>query len=92
MAAQHDSDRALIARLAAHVLWAQTEDRAAATAAARKAFADSFEKLVDPDGKLDPAERATRAAAAKKAHYARLALRSAQVRRAKSAARKAGAA
>lgn len=92
MAAQHDSDRAQIARLAAHVLWAQCPDRVAATAAARQAFADRFEQEVDPDGKLPPDERAKRAASAKSAYYARLALRSAQVRRAKSAARKAGAA
>jgi hypothetical protein len=80
-------DRALIARLAAHVKWAQCEDRTAATAIARKAFADRFELEVDPDGTLDPAERATRAASAKKAYFTRLALRSAQVRRANATGR-----
>ncbi|MEV0425397.1 hypothetical protein [Micromonospora sp. NPDC050495] len=89
MASNHPGDAAQIARLAAHVKWAQCPDRAAATAAARQAFHDRWEQLVDPDGKLDPAERAKRAASAKSAHYARMALRSAQTRRAKAAARKA---
>lgn len=77
------SDRALIAKLAAHTRWAREPDRVAATSAARKAFADRFEREVDPDGKLDPVERARRAESARKAYYARLSLRSAQARRAK---------
>lgn len=89
MASRHPNDAALIARLAAHVKWAQCPDRTAATAAARKAYADRWEKLVDPDGTLDPAERAYRANHAKSAHYARMALRSAEVRRNNAAARKA---
>jgi hypothetical protein len=40
-----------------------------------------FERDVDPEGVLDPAERARRGESARKAHYARLALRSAQARR-----------
>ncbi|BCB79134.1 hypothetical protein GCM10022251_19590 [Phytohabitans flavus] len=87
MAAESATDRALIARLAAHTKWAGTEDRTAATAAARAAFVDHFEREVDPDGVLDPAERAARAASAKKAFYTRMALRSAQVRRARRKAR-----
>ncbi|PGH46029.1 hypothetical protein COO58_17630 [Micromonospora sp. WMMA1996] len=90
MASSHPSDRVTIASLAAHLRWAQTEDRAAATAPARRAFNDRFEKQVDPEGKLSPAERARRAESARKAYFARLALKSAQTRRAK-AARKAGA-
>jgi hypothetical protein len=58
------------------------------TAAARKAFADRFEREVDPDGVLSPAERARRAESARKAHFTRLALASSRAR----AARKAGAA
>lgn len=81
---------ALIAKLAAHVRWAGCEDRTAATAAARKAFDDRFEREVDPEGKLDPAERAKRAEHARKAHFTRMALKSAQSRRAKAAARKTG--
>jgi hypothetical protein len=88
MASAHPGDAAQIAKLAAHVRWAGCTDRTAATAAARQAFHDRWEKEVDPDGKLDPKERAKRAAHAKKAHYSRMALKSAQTRRAKSAARK----
>lgn len=83
MPAQDPSDRALIARIAAAERWAQTEDRAAATAPARRALLDRFEKQVDPDGVLAPAERARRAASAKTAFYTRLALKSAQARRAR---------
>jgi hypothetical protein len=43
------------------------------TAKARATFMSSFERLVDPDGKLPHAERLRRAEAARKAHYARLA-------------------
>jgi hypothetical protein len=49
-------------------------------APARAAFLDRFEREVDPAGVLDPAERARRAEHAKKAHFLRLALKSAQVR------------
>lgn len=57
------------------------------TAAARQAFnVGKFEREVDPDGNLPPKERSRRAAAARKAWMARLAMRSAQARRAKKAA------
>jgi hypothetical protein len=51
------------------------------TSAARKAFLDRFERQVDPDGTLDPAERARRAGHARKAYFTGLALKSAQARR-----------
>ncbi|MGY2061642.1 hypothetical protein ACW9HQ_42785 [Nocardia gipuzkoensis] len=76
-----ENDRVLQARIAAHASWAQTADRAARTAKARAALEGKFEREVDPDGVLPPAERARRAAHARKAHYTRLALRSAQARR-----------
>lgn len=41
---------------------------------ARAAAEERFEKLVDPEVKLRPAERAKRAKAARKAHYQRMAL------------------
>ncbi|KLO29577.1 hypothetical protein ABH37_13260 [Mycobacterium haemophilum] len=69
------------AQLAAHTSWARTADRAGRTANARKAMLDNFEHQVDPDGALPPAERAKRAEHARKAHFKRLALKSAQVRR-----------
>jgi hypothetical protein len=40
-----------------------------------------FEKLVDPEGILDPLERAKRAENARKAHYLRMARKSAEKRR-----------
>ena len=68
------------ARLAAHSLPAQN-DSSRLTAAARAAFLSSFERQVDPDGLLSPAERHRRADQARKAHFTRLALLSAQARR-----------
>ena len=75
------ADRSLIARLAAHESWANTADPSGRTAPARRAMLDRFERQVDPDGVLSPAERAQRAGHARKAYFARLALRSAQARR-----------
>lgn len=75
------SDRVLAARVAAHTRWSQETDRSAATAPARKAAMDRFERQVDPEGRLDPALRAKLAANAKSAYFARLALKSAQARR-----------
>jgi len=80
------SDRALIARLAAHEKWAKTADPSAATAAARQAFADRFERQVDPDSTMPPAERARRAEHVRRAYFARLALKSAQARRSRARA------
>lgn len=68
-------------RLGAHASWANTEDPAARTAPARKAALDRFERQVDPDGILEPADRARRAAHAKKAYFLKLAMKSAKVRR-----------
>lgn len=75
------TERVLQARIAAHESWARTDDRAARTAKARKAMQSKFDTLVDPDGLLSPEERAYRAEQARKAHYIRLALKSAQSRR-----------
>jgi hypothetical protein len=79
-------EAALRARLAAHQSWANTTDRSARTAPARQALADRFEREVDPNGTLSPEDRARRAGHARKAFYLRLALKSAQARRAKKAA------
>jgi len=83
--------RSLRARIASHVSWANTEDPKARTAPARSAFFDRFERQVDPDGVLDPADRRRRAEHARKAHMQRLALKSARARRSRSqAVRKTG--
>lgn len=67
------SERALVAKLAAHESWASTTDRSARTAPARRALDARF--LAEADG--DP-ERATHL---RKAHFQRLALKSARARR-----------
>ena len=79
-------DRALAARIAAHTKWASTPDRTAATAPARRAFLNRFERQVDPDGTLPLAERARRAEHARKAYFLRLAKASAEARRKNRAA------
>lgn len=72
--------RALRARIAAHTSWANTPNRAVRTRPAREAAWARFERLVDPDGVLDAADRAKRAASARSAYFSRLALMSAQAR------------
>jgi hypothetical protein len=68
-----DSERRLLAQVRAHESWAQTEDRSARTASARKALEDKF--LAEAGG--DP----VRAEHLRRAFYARLAFKSAQARR-----------
>ena len=70
-----------MARIAAHESWARTPNRSARTAKARAALMATFEVQVDPHGVLSPAERAVRAESARKAYFARLALKSVQARR-----------
>lgn len=75
------SERITRAKLAAYTSWANTADRSARTAPARRAYLKRFERMVDPDGILDPVERVERAKQAMRAHMTRAALRSAQSRR-----------
>jgi hypothetical protein len=74
------AERSLRAQLAVHTSWAQTVDRSARTAPARQAMLDKFEAEV-PAEVTDPAVRAQMAESAKRAHFARMALKSAQSRR-----------
>lgn len=78
------ASRSLRASLAAHESWARTQDRAARTEAARRAAEERFEALVDPEGRMSPEARRKAAESARKAHYRRMALNSAAVRRAKA--------
>lgn len=87
MPAHDHATRVLIAKLAAHESWAKTPDPAARTAPARQKALERFEREVDPDGTLSPAERQRRAQSARRAYFARLALKSVQARRAKRGAR-----
>lgn len=73
-------ERSLRASIASHHKWANT-DAVEGTKAARAAFLDRFDREVDPEGVLPPAERARRAKHARSAHFKALALKSAQARR-----------
>jgi hypothetical protein len=83
------AQRVLRARLAAHASWAKTADRTARTKPAADAFMARFEREVDPDNLLEPAERLRRAESAKKAYFQRLALASSRARGGRKAKRKA---
>ena len=80
---------ALRGRIGAHTLHALHDPRKT-TAAARAAFLGRFEREADPDGTLPMEERARRAHHLRKAYFARLALRSAQVRRRRAGYRQQG--
>ncbi len=67
------SEKSLAARIAAQESWANTSDRTGRTAPARRALYQRF--LDDADGD------AARAESAYKAHFSRMALKSAQARR-----------
>ncbi|MBB4749182.1 hypothetical protein [Actinoplanes lobatus] len=73
------AERTLRARIAANTSWGKTVDRTARTEAARKALHDRFETQV-PAEITDPQARAVAAENLRKAHYQRMALRSAQSR------------
>lgn len=74
------TERALRARIAAHAMHAAGKTNTAPATAASMA---RFEREVDPDGILDPEERARRAMHARKAYYTRLSFEAAKAKRAK---------
>lgn len=76
-----DAERRLRSQIGAHESWARTTDRAGRTQRARSAAWNRFETLVDPEGKLPPAQRAKMAQNARTAHFKRMALKSAETRR-----------
>jgi hypothetical protein len=82
--------RMLRASIAAYAMWSREADPSARTAGARQAFLDRFEREVDPNGELQPAERARRAECARKAYFKSLALKSARKRAARAASRGTG--
>lgn len=86
MRTESPAERVLHARVAAHTRWSHTGDRVAATEPARRGLQARFERQVDPDGVLDPIERAKRAESARKAYFADLARKSAAARRKRKAA------
>jgi len=81
------AERRQIARIAAQTRWAFEEDRSAATQAARDGLQRKFEDQVDPERVLSVDERARRAESARRAHFQRMALKSAQARRARKEAK-----
>ena len=76
------SERILRARLAAHALHAKHDSREL-TRPGRDKFEQRFVDEVDPDRLLPEAERQRRAEHARKAYFTRLAMKSAQARKAK---------
>ena len=72
--------RRLYAQSAAHARWSK-HDPVAGTRAARVAFDERFLREADPDGVLPEKERVRRAAHLRKAHFQRLAAKSAAARR-----------
>lgn len=77
------SEATLRGRIGAYSLHAQ-HDPKETTKPGRAAFLATFEKDVDPNRVLSITERARRAAAARKAHFAKMALKSVQARRLKN--------
>jgi hypothetical protein len=79
------AERSLRARIASHRSWANTSDVLARTKPGRDAAMARFEREVDPEGILEPAERARRASHARSAYFSSLALKSAKARRQRKA-------
>lgn len=74
------NERSMRARIAANERWAKHDSRAHA-AKMRAAQDAKWLDRVDPDRELPEAERQRRAEAARRAHFQRLAYRSARARR-----------
>lgn len=84
MASKDPAERTLIASIAGNTRWAFEDPSAQAERAGRN-IDKRFEDQVDPEGVLDPDERAKRAARLKSAYFKKLALKSARARRKESA-------
>ena len=81
MTAPSPTERRLQRQAAAHASWAKTPNRAARLAPAHAARDARFDKLVDPDGVMNPVDRGKAAASARKAFYTEMARKSAAARR-----------
>lgn len=82
------AERSRDARIAALSRWAH-EDPTANAVRGQRGLQDRFEREVDPDGVLNPAERARRAECARKAHMERLSKAGVAARQARAANRRA---
>jgi hypothetical protein len=74
-----DSRRSQAGRVGAYTMLSRNDPKHT-TKNGRAAFLAKFEQEVDPDRQLAAEERARRASAARRAHFARLALASAKAR------------
>jgi hypothetical protein len=77
------SDAARWGKIGGLTAWSRN-DAATMVGPAHRGFRARFERLVDPDGVLDEAERSARADRARRAHMLTLAARSAEARRRKA--------
>lgn len=78
-----DNDARTWGRIGGLTAWA-TLDPEVMVGPAHRGFRARFERLVDPDGTLDPQERAVRADRARRAHMLTLAAKSAAARKKKA--------
>ena len=74
-----EANRKLYGRIGGLTAWA-THDPEVMVGPAHRGFRARFERLVDPEGRLDPSERTRRAERAMRAHMLTLASKSAEVR------------
>ena len=81
MPSRSAQDRSLVAQIAAAERWGRTPDRTAATAPARAGLRAKFEREVDPDGTLDPAELGRRVDQLVRAHMLRMSVKAKASRR-----------
>lgn len=88
MPARTPAGRRLSAQVAAHASWANTVDRTARAAGGDSATRSranlrAYERQIDPDGTMDPADRELRARSLRRSHMARLALLALNARQAR---------
>lgn len=76
--------RSLRARIAANTRWSRDRDRKTNAERGQNGLLARFEREVDPDGTLPPAERRKLAENARRAHMQRLAFASSKARTRKS--------
>jgi hypothetical protein len=79
--ARSPAEKSLQARRAVYTSWANTSDRTARTAAARRARLERLADRIDPKHELSDEERDVRARALRKAELLEFAERSAKARR-----------
>lgn len=79
------AERSLHAQAASLTYWSTVPNRTAATQPLRDGFVRKLERQVDPDGVLEPQERARRVEMARRAHLANASRLAAKARRERAA-------